>query len=1008
MPDSAVTFDVQRLAGYVPPYLRERAHWVCWEYAQRKGRRTKCPISPTRGGRASSVDSKSWGTFEQAITVCQAARLGGVGFVFSADDPFAGVDLDNCIDPATGQPKPWAQAILDRLDSYSEISPSGAGVKIFVRASKPGPRCKTGYEDGAIEMYDRDRFFTLTGQSLHDPPKAVEERQVAVDALYTQVFGPPETAPASISTPSPKNDPVRLADDEIIRLACASKKSGPKFASLWAGRWNEFFNSRSEADASVVFTLAFFTKDAGQIDRIFRRSALLREKWDELHGPQTYGALTIAKALATVSGQYQPRRSSKNRAAKPSTTATALPAPSERPQIQGNERQLRDIRRDALAALYAANRPPRLFHRAGGIARIDFVQQAHDGAVPRVQQFDPDALRGELTNVADWFTLKHGKQGDYIAPDLPPLAIARDLLAQPALDLPPLHGVITCPTFAADGSLIFENGYHPASGLWHHRTLTDLPPIPEAPSRAVIAEARTLLLDILADFPFVDDAGRANAMALLLLPFVRPLIAGPTPLHAVDAPSPATGKDLLVKAALLPALGREIGATTTAKDPDEWRKKITAALVSDCPAILWGNVAHRLDSEHLAAVLTDTLWRDRQLGHTRELLLPNRAVWTATGNNLAFSRELTRRVVWIRLDARMETPEQRSNFRHPDLLRHVRDHRAALVHAALILVRAWLAAGRPGGRQTMGSFENYVRIMGGILEVAGISGFLANADELRTRADGESTEWRAFVQAWWEQWKESWVGVSDLAKLLWTEDGRRSDLLLGIITSERERGAVTQLGKRLSAKRECVIGGLRITVSTQLDKSGRLQYRVTPVEPLTSRQTSADFKSEVCHEVCHDKSGNINELQHDGRHGILFPVSPHMCVGAHAHAHAHAQEAGSPKKSAMSADAAQPAELPTVSSADFKADFRQTSNEPALKSASRPAANHSAAWFTGNGDPISRSMLELVQPREGWTPRDWHNRLRQLAQLCEDLNPERAAELRQAAALMSKPPGERA
>ncbi|MDX2197995.1 MAG: hypothetical protein SF069_03380 [Phycisphaerae bacterium] len=320
MPDSAVPFDVQRLAGCVPPCLRERAHWVCWEYAERKGRWTKCPISPTRGGRASSIDSKSWGTFEQAITVCQAARLEGVGFVFSADDPYAGVDLDHCIDPTTGQPKPWAQAILDRLDSYSEISPSGAGIKIFVRASKAGPRCKSEYEDGAIEMYDRDRFFTLTGQSLHDPPKGVEERQVAVDALYTQVFGPPETAPPSKSTPPPTSDIRHLPDDEIIRLACASKKSGPKFASLWAGRWNEFFNSRSEADASVVFTLAFYTKDAGQIDRIFRRSALLREKWDELHGPQTYGALTIAKALATVSGQYQPRRSSKNRAAKPSTT----------------------------------------------------------------------------------------------------------------------------------------------------------------------------------------------------------------------------------------------------------------------------------------------------------------------------------------------------------------------------------------------------------------------------------------------------------------------------------------------------------------------------------------------------------------------------------------------------------------------------------------------------------------------------------------------------------------
>jgi len=1003
MPESAVAFDVQRLAGCVPACLRERAQWVCWEYVERDGKWTKCPISPTKGGKASSTDPATWGTFDQAIAACQAAGLEGVGFVFSADDPFAGVDLDKCIDQTTGLPKPWARTILDRLDGYSEISPSGAGVKIFVRASKPGPRCKTGYEDGAIEMYDRDRFFTTTGQSLHNPPKDVAERQVAVDALYTQIFGTPTAIPAPKSSPS-NNGQLHLDDDEIVRLACSSRKSGAKFASLWAGRWNEFFNSRSEADSSVVFTLAFYTKDAGQIDRIFRRSALMREKWDESHGQQTYGAMTIGKALATVTGQYQPRKSSKNGAPQSSPTPATPPPSSGRPQIQGNERQLRDIRSDALGALYAANRPSRLFHRAGGVARISFIQQEHDGAVPRVQQLEADALRGELTNVADWFTLKHGKQSDFLSPDLPPLAIARDILAQSALDLPPLHGVVTCPTFAADGSLVFENGYHPASGLWHHRTLTDLAAISAAPDASAVAEARTKLLDILADFPFVDDASRANAVALMLLPFVRPLIAGPTPLHAVDAPSPATGKDLLVKAALLPALGREVGATTTAKDPDEWRKKITSALISDSPAILWGNVAHRLDSEHLAAVLTDTLWRDRQLGHTRELLLPNRAVWTATGNNLAFSRELARRVVWVRLDARMETPEQRTGFRHPDLLRHVREHRTELVHAALTLVRAWLAAGRPAGRRVMGSFENYVGVMGGILEVAGITGFLANADELRRHADGESIEWRAFVQAWWEQWKESWVGVSDLAKLLWTEDGRRSELLLGIVTSERERGAVTQLGKRLSAKRECVIGGLRIMVSTQLDKSGRLQYRVAPVEPPTSRQTSADFEGDVCHEVCRDKSRNCSELHNDGRHGILFPVPPDINAGAPAPArtYAHAHESGSPEKSAMSAAAAQPAEMPTVSSADLTADLQQTSAEPAAKSANRPPTDRGAAWYTSNGDQIARSTLELAQRRDGWTPSDWRNRLLQLAERCESANPERAAELRQAAALMSK------
>ena len=303
-----VEFDASRVRREVPSCLRERAQWVCWRFIERGGKTTKCPMCPNGRGEASSTDPATWGTFEEAVAACkEGADLAGVGFVFSADDPFAGIDLDNCIDSSTGEVKAWAQSILDQLASYSEISPSGKGVKVFVRASKSGARCKTGYEDGAIEMYDRDRFFTVTGMRLPDRPPEVEERQAAIDAFYASVFGERQAPPVPLVNPS-NNGQAHLDDDEIIRLACSSRKSGAKFAALWAGRWNGHFNSASEADSSVAFTLAFYSKDAAQIDRIFRRSGLMREKWDERHGQQTYGEMTIAKALATVTDQYQPRK----------------------------------------------------------------------------------------------------------------------------------------------------------------------------------------------------------------------------------------------------------------------------------------------------------------------------------------------------------------------------------------------------------------------------------------------------------------------------------------------------------------------------------------------------------------------------------------------------------------------------------------------------------------------------------------------------------------------------
>jgi putative DNA primase/helicase len=305
----------------VPAALRDIPQWVCWKYVERDGKRTKCPISPANGGNASSTDRATWGTFKQALAACRAcAQLEGVGFVFSADDPFAGVDLDDCIDSATGRTKSWARVILDQLDSYCEVSPSGSGVKVFVRASKAGPRCKTGYEDGAVEMYDRDRFFTVTGQRLVGKPAGIEDRQPAFDAVYAQVFTKPAEPPA-LQARSTNSGPTDLDDDEIVRLACANRKSGAKFASLWAGRWNGHFSSQSEADSSLVFAFAFYTKDAAQIDRIFRRSALMRDKWDESHGQQTYGAMTIANALATVTGRYERRKRRKQAPKLPTSAA---------------------------------------------------------------------------------------------------------------------------------------------------------------------------------------------------------------------------------------------------------------------------------------------------------------------------------------------------------------------------------------------------------------------------------------------------------------------------------------------------------------------------------------------------------------------------------------------------------------------------------------------------------------------------------------------------------------
>ncbi len=211
--------------GQVPVSLRETPQWVAWRYITRDGKQTKAPVSPHDGSLADSTSIKTWGTFEQAIRACRDdSTLAGIGFVFSADDPYCGVDLDNSID-ADGNVKPWATDLLVKLNSYAEVSPSRRGLKVFIRASKPSKRCRKAYHDGGIEIYDRDRFFPVTGEQLKDYPSDINQRQEELNLVYATVFGGDEPGSAAIGAnagPSPlggASASATLSDNEIIELA---------------------------------------------------------------------------------------------------------------------------------------------------------------------------------------------------------------------------------------------------------------------------------------------------------------------------------------------------------------------------------------------------------------------------------------------------------------------------------------------------------------------------------------------------------------------------------------------------------------------------------------------------------------------------------------------------------------------------------------------------------------------------------------------------------------------
>ena len=147
----------------IPERLTERTQWVCWRLEERDGKMTKVPYVPGTERRASSTDLMTWRTFEEAIQALQLGRYDGIGFCFCSADPFSGIDLDHCRDPETGAVEEWAQELIDSVqEGYVEASPSGTGVHIIVEGVVRGGAVRKG----SIEMYGRDRFFTVTGEIL--------------------------------------------------------------------------------------------------------------------------------------------------------------------------------------------------------------------------------------------------------------------------------------------------------------------------------------------------------------------------------------------------------------------------------------------------------------------------------------------------------------------------------------------------------------------------------------------------------------------------------------------------------------------------------------------------------------------------------------------------------------------------------------------------------------------------------------------------------------------------
>ncbi len=307
---------IQRLDSNLPDLLKSQRRFTGWRYGDVSpyptGRRDKIPTHPWTG-RNARIDGPSGmigfqETLDSLVRSQDGPRpLDGV-MIALLDEPIiksglylVAIDIDHCVDPDSGELLSWAAEIVDRFGTYTEYSPSGKGVHIYLLGDIP----QAGMRTGQIEIYKSGRFMTVTGDHMACTPQAVNKCQDALDELIQTHFPDRREGHDAFRQTTPRS----VMSDEEILIRAKQARNGEKFQRLYGGDASGY-DSDSNTDFALISLLAYWTQNVNQIDRLFRRSGLMRGKWDEKRGSSTYGRMTIENVLARNQDQASRREGS--------------------------------------------------------------------------------------------------------------------------------------------------------------------------------------------------------------------------------------------------------------------------------------------------------------------------------------------------------------------------------------------------------------------------------------------------------------------------------------------------------------------------------------------------------------------------------------------------------------------------------------------------------------------------------------------------------------------------
>jgi len=510
------------------------------------------------------------------------------------------------------------------------------------------------------------------------------------------------------------------------------------------------------------------------------------------------------------------------------------PTNDSRPEIQVTP----DLHTMVVHAVSALARDESVFQRAGelvhvitpltGPTRAPSSKEPRRDA-PMIRALPSSVLAARLAASARWVTQR---KNEWV-----PCAVPRDVVAAVhALGewggIRAIVGVISAPTMRPDGSILQAPGFDASTGLLYWPSIR-FPVVDDAPTREDASEAAESILDLVCDYPFAAPSDRSAWLALVLTIVARHLVSHTVPFFAVDGNVRGCGKSTLVDLATLIAHGCEAARMPASDKDEELRKQITSQLLLGSPVVLVDNVrgGSSFGSPALDALMTSSVWTDRDLGRMRMLILPSRSVWVATGNNIGFAHDLSRRTLRTRLASPLQNPEDRADFKHGNedsLKRLTIKDRHVLVTQCLTILRAYHSAGMPDAGPGWGSFGEWTR------KVAGAVRWLGLPDPLLSRATADAeddTEGQAVTAvcaalAYLAGAHGRFVSTREIVDALWPVVGRHEDPrpdasptyagardALG--ARGRERPSVQHVAHWLRARRGTVVRGRRI--ASELD-----------------------------------------------------------------------------------------------------------------------------------------------------------------------------------------------